>query len=58
MKNQDKLTKREKLNVIYVAVYVIVIVSVVVYAMLNPDIMETTNSLIEKVTSAFSLFAN
>lgn len=58
MKNQDKLTKKEKLNVIYVAVYVIVIVSVVVYAMLNPDIMETTNSLIEKVTSAFSLFAN
>lgn len=58
MKNQDKLTKKEKLNVIYVAVYVIVIVSVVVYAMLNPDIMETTNILIEKVTSAFSLFAN
>lgn len=58
MENQDKLTKKEKLNVIYVVVYVIVIVSVVVYAMFNPDIMETVNSLIEKITSAFSLFAN
>lgn len=54
--NQDKLTKKEKLKVLYVSVYVGIIISLLIFGMTNPDFLEQVDKLINTLYKAFDIF--
>lgn len=56
MKEEDKLTKKDKLKVAYVIVYVILIVALVIFAILDPSVLGTVGEFLEHLKSAFMLF--
>lgn len=54
--NQDKLTKKEKLKVLYIGVYVGIIISLLIFGMTNPDFLEQIDKLINTLYKAFDIF--
>lgn len=57
-KDEQKLTKKERLMVIYISIYTVIIISMVIFVMANPDFIESMGNFMDSVTKAFGLFAN
>lgn len=53
---KDKLTKKDRLKVAYVLVYVVLIIALVVFAIIEPSFLESVGGFLEHLKSAFMLF--
>ena len=54
--NNDKLTKKEKLRVLYIGIYVLAILSLLVYGMTNPEFLEQIDKLLNTLYKVFDIF--
>lgn len=54
--NENKITKKDKLRIAYIVVYVLVIVGVILFGLFNPEFLQQVHDLIEVISKALNIF--